>query len=184
MGETITPRLQAAIDWATELHAGQFRDDDATPYIEHPLDVMRKLRDLGGVDDEDLLVTAMLHDTIEECGVTPAQIAERFGLHVSGLVKELTRPEPTEKEIEGKSGDEVYDIRSGYLIRSILAMSPVAHKVKLADRLSNLEEALRTRTGKKRDRYLAQTVRILNIIPKATNPPLYTAIKKLIKQNA
>lgn len=185
MGETISARLQAAIDWATELHDGQFRDgDDPAPYIEHPLDVMRKLRDVGGIDDEDLLVTAVLHDTIEECGITKAQIAERFGQRVAGLVQELTRPEPTEKEIAGLDKDEVYALRSQLLLRSVLVMSPVAQRVKLADRLSNLEEALRTRTGKKRERYLKQSHQLLEAIPKAVNPALHTAIKKLLKENA
>ena len=57
-------------------------------------------------------------------------------------------------------------------------MSHAAWEVKLADRLSNIEEAKLTRTGNKLTRYINQTEQILAIIPESVNPNLWNAIKQ------
>lgn len=63
-------KLSRALEFASVLHAGQWRRNrghhDKTPYIEHPLRVTYRLLKLG-VEDQDVLQAAMLHDTVEDC---------------------------------------------------------------------------------------------------------------------
>jgi (p)ppGpp synthase/HD superfamily hydrolase len=169
--------LDRALRLATRLHTGETRDGDAPlPYCTHPVEVVLHLRHVGGVTDSDLLVAAALHDTVEEGLISFDQISARFGPVVSELVRELTRYEPTSAETAGLSRNEIWTLRSETMLAEIAAMSPAARQIKLADRLSNLDEGLRTKTGQRLRRYLGQTRRILDIIPEATNPGLWRAI--------
>lgn len=161
-------------------HEGQVRDGECPlPYITHPLDVLANLRYTGEVTDPDMLCTAVLHDVVEESGVSFDEIEERFGAGVRELVQELTRYEPTEEERAGLSKDEIWELRSQLLLDEIAKMSPRAQAIKLADRLSNLNEATRAKVGKKLDRYNRQTAKILKIIPKGCNPGLWEAVRRL-----
>lgn len=163
--------------WAVELHRGQMREGDgALPYATHPFDVLARLRSVGGVVDEDLWCAAMLHDVVEETDATFADIEKRFGERIAVLVGELTRQEPTEKERAGLDEQQIYDLRNRMLLEGIRKMSPDAMRVKLADRLANMEEATRTRSGKKLERYVRQTKEILAIIPPEVNPALWQAV--------
>jgi (p)ppGpp synthase/HD superfamily hydrolase len=175
------PKVQKAIRWAAKRHEGQERDGEyALPYITHPIEVLVNLRYVGGVTDEDLLCGAILHDTIEESGVDPDDIEEKFGRRVRDLVVELTRREPTAEEIEGMSSEEIWQLRADMLLEEIGRMSPAAQRVKLADRLSNLREGIRTKWGEKLVRYLGHSALILETIPREVNPPLWDAIRELL----
>jgi (p)ppGpp synthase/HD superfamily hydrolase len=170
-------KLDEAIQVAVKLHTGQVRDgENALPYIMHPLEVLSNLRYVGGVTDEDMLTTAVLHDTVEEAGGDLDKIGKQFGKRVKSLVKELTREEPKKKKTVGKTEEEIWQLRADMLLEEIGKMSPGAQVIKLADRYSNVREALRSKTGDKLDRYLAQTVKILEIIPREVNPPLWDGI--------
>jgi (p)ppGpp synthase/HD superfamily hydrolase len=172
--------LEEAIEFAMKAHRRQVRDGESPlPYITHPLDVLANLRYTGNVTDPDLLVTAVLHDVVEESAIDPGEIEKLFGSRVRQLVEELTRREPTLKEKEGLNPDQVWELRSGMLLAEIAQMSPDAQAVKLADRLSNLNEARRVKLGKKLERYRRQTAQILKIIPKSANPGLWSALKAL-----
>lgn len=172
------PRLHEAILFAAEMHRGQDRDGDhPLPYLTHPLEVLVNLRYTSDCTDEDLLVVAALHDLIEETEATPASIETRFGLRVRVLVEELTREEPSAERISGLSKDEVWRLRADMLLTEIGIMSSDAQRVKLADRLSNLREAKRTKSAPKLERYVKQTTRILEIIPRSVSPGLWDAIQ-------
>lgn len=171
------PLLEAAIRSAVKWHAGQYRDgDSALPYIAHPFDVLSNLRNIGGVADEAMLCAAMLHDVVEECDVSPSKIEKKFGRQVANLVVELTREEPDEETWASLSPTDLYDLRNRMLLDGIKKMGPEAMQVKLADRLSNVLEAKRTRTGDKLQRYLTQTEQILQVIPRDVNPALWDAV--------
>ena len=80
------PRLQAAIAYALQAHAGQVRKGTAIPYASHLLAVCAIVQEHGG--DEDLACAAMLHDTIEDCGATHGPAIEaRFGPRVAAVVR-------------------------------------------------------------------------------------------------
>lgn len=173
--------LHDAVRFAAKQHRGQERDGPVPlPYITHPLDVMNRLRYAGRVEDEAILAAAALHDLVEECDVTFDDLEERFGERVAGLVRELTRREPTDRETAGMSDEQIADLRSQWLLDEIARQSPDAQQVKLADRLSNLTAALATRTGEKRERYVRQSERILGIIPRDVNPHLWDELERLV----
>ena len=175
--------LQEAIQFAANAHAGQWRDGDhPVPYICHPIEVMLNLRHVGEVIDEAILVSAVLHDVLEECPqVSEDQIRESFSDRVASLVMAVTRREPTNEETAGLSDDERWQYRSELLLSEIAAMSNDAQMIKLADRLSNITEAKRTRKGKKLKRYVAQTKAMLEIIPRQRNPRLWDAIQRCLQ---
>jgi len=169
--------LSRAIKWAAKLHLTQFRDGDhPLPYIVHPIEVLSNLRYVGGIEEESMLIVAVLHDTVEEGGTTLAKIQEKFGERVAALVEELTRYEPTESEKSGLTTDQIWQLRSDLLLAEIAKMSKSAQTIKLADRLSNVQEAYRSKSGKELTRYIDQTQRILTIIPREANPGLWDAI--------
>ncbi|MFN3682492.1 MAG: HD domain-containing protein [Fimbriimonadaceae bacterium] len=176
--------LHKALKWAEKLHRGQERDGPSPlPYATHPVDVACKLRYLAGVEDATDLCAALLHDVVEECGVPPAKVAKRFGEEVGGLVRELTRTEPTPDEASGLTPEQLWELRSRMLLDDIRRMSVRAQRIKLADRLSNLEAALATRSGEKRDRYVRQSYLILEAIPRDVAPPLWDAIRSLLESS-
>src|SRR5579859_1540055 len=141
----MSENVDRAIRLAAELHKGQVRDGEkALPYIVHPIEVLSNLRYVGGVTEEDMLVAAALHDTVEESGVELTGLKKDFGPRVESLVKELTREEPSPEQTVGLTPDEIWSLRSKMLLAEIARMSRDAQQLKLADRLSNVKEGLRT----------------------------------------
>lgn len=123
--------LQAAIEFATIAHRGQVRKGDGRPYIMHPLSVMTRLSTIKKSTNMYLLATAaVLHDTVEDCGVLIETIAEKFGYYVAGLVQELTL-DKSKYETIGKTK---------YLQQEMVKMSSYALCIKLCDRLDNVED--------------------------------------------
>ena len=83
--------LLEAAAFAAECHRTQRRkDNEATPYINHPLQVARVLACEGGVTEPAVLVAALLHDTVEDTDATPQDIEQRFGPDVRAYVEEVT----------------------------------------------------------------------------------------------
>ena len=68
--------IQRAYDFAAQCHHGQMRLS-GDPYIVHPLAAATILADLHL--DPDTIMAALLHDVLEDCGVTVDQLTERFG---------------------------------------------------------------------------------------------------------
>lgn len=171
--------LQEAVSWAAELHHGQSRDGEVAPipYLAHPLEVMSLLRYVGAVTDLDMLAGAVLHDVVEDCDVNVKDVESRFGPRVAFFVREMTRREPTSAQTSGMHRDAIWELRSEMLLDDIRKMAPEVWPLKLADRLSNIREARFAKRGRKLERYLRQTRRILEIIPETANPPLWRAVK-------
>jgi GTP diphosphokinase / guanosine-3',5'-bis(diphosphate) 3'-diphosphatase len=66
--------LEAAI-FAACKHQGHIRKDElASPYITHPLTVAREIYATGKVDDQPILVAAILHDTLEDTKTTKDEL--------------------------------------------------------------------------------------------------------------
>ena len=81
-------KLSLAITLATNAHDGQI-DKAGFPYIAHPFRVMQSLHFQGY--DEDMLVAAILHDTVEDTAMTLDIIETHFGQGVRNLVDAVTR---------------------------------------------------------------------------------------------
>lgn len=86
-----TARLLSALQFSASKHRDQRRKDrEASPYINHPIEVAHVLASVGGVTDVTVLVAAVLHDTIEDTRTTTEELEQRFGAEVRALVLELT----------------------------------------------------------------------------------------------
>lgn len=131
-GRAVSPYLRRVAKFAAEAHAGQFRKDAKhTPYISHPVKVANILRNEAGITDETVLAAALLHDTVEDCGVDPKVIAARFGDDVARLVLEVTNP-------EGMPKDEVKRLQ----VEKSKLRSSGGNALKLSDRIDNLRDVL------------------------------------------
>lgn len=120
-------RIDAAKAFAKRFHEGQVRRGGSgfVPYYdEHVLGVYHILRDECGIEDEDILIIALLHDTVEDTACTYEDIEKEFGADIRTQVQLLTR-------ITGEPF-------SAYAGRLFANGSYRAILVKLADRLHNL----------------------------------------------
>jgi guanosine-3',5'-bis(diphosphate) 3'-pyrophosphohydrolase len=80
-----------AADFAARKHRQQKRkDEESSPYINHPLAVATLLAEVGGVTDAEVLAAAILHDTLEDTETTPEELEAAFGPRVRALVAEVT----------------------------------------------------------------------------------------------
>jgi guanosine-3',5'-bis(diphosphate) 3'-pyrophosphohydrolase len=141
---------------------------------------MLNLHWIGGVKDEEMLIAALCHDLLEETATQPDDLKVRFGKRVYDLVFELTRIEPL---VEANwSKDRIWLVSADALLAEVTKMSPDAQVIKLADRLANTNEAHRFRTGKGLERYLWQSTRIMDAIPREQNPALWDALHTAIKR--
>ncbi|PWS54309.1 HD domain-containing protein [Pseudoalteromonas sp. meg-B1] len=75
---------------ASKYHVQQKRKSDGSPYINHLIEVAALLTDKAGVDDDDELCAAILHDILEDTGVTTAEIYKTCGQRVLELVEALS----------------------------------------------------------------------------------------------
>ncbi len=122
--------IRAAYEVAAAAHSTQKRDN-GDPYITHPLAVADILA--GYRLDQGSIVTALLHDTIEDTPVKLAEITKRFGSTVAGLVDGVTKL--TRLELQSDRTKQAENFR-----KLVLAMSRDIRVliVKLADRLHNM----------------------------------------------
>lgn len=122
--------IRRAFDVAQKAHEGQLRDN-GDPYITHPLAVAMILA--GFRLDVSSVITALLHDTVEDTGVTQEQLRAEFGDTVSELVDGVTKL--TRLELQSDRTKQAENFR-----KLVLAMSKDIRVllVKLADRLHNM----------------------------------------------
>ena len=80
--------MRRAYRFADEAHLGQMRNS-GEPYITHPIAVAAQCAEWKL--DAQALMAALLHDAIEDCGVTKPELIERFGAPVAELVDGLTK---------------------------------------------------------------------------------------------
>lgn len=82
----LTPRFEAALVYAAQLHAAQTRKGSGVPYVSHLMAVASLVLEAGG--DEDAAIAALLHDAAEDQGGlrTLAEIRRRFGDGVADIV--------------------------------------------------------------------------------------------------
>lgn len=86
-----TYRIEQAIRAASVLHKDQIRKGNLPyPYISHLMSVAMILHDY--TDDEDTIVAAFLHDTLEDTDYTPEELQEDFGGKIKDIVLSLSEP--------------------------------------------------------------------------------------------
>ena len=124
--------LLHALTFAAARHRDQRRKDAAaSPYINHPIAVATALWHEGEVRDPVALIAAILHDTVEDTGVTAAELEAAFGAAVAATVLEVTDDKSLPK-----------DRRKQLQIEHAPHLTPAAKLVKLADKLCNLRDII------------------------------------------
>ena len=120
-------RIIHAFEVAAELHKAQ-RRKSGEPYIIHPVAVCAILGQLGL--DEDTLVAALLHDTVEDTGYTLKQLAQEFGDTIALLVDGVTKLD----KVEFGAAAQAETVR-----KMVIAMAKDIRVlfIKLGDRLHN-----------------------------------------------
>ena len=81
-------RVRDAYRFADEAHLGQFRAS-GEPYITHPIAVAGLCAEWKL--DAQAIMAALMHDAMEDCGITKAELIERFGAPTADLVDGLTK---------------------------------------------------------------------------------------------
>lgn len=81
-------RPLSALAYAARCHAGQVRESDGTPIIEHLSEVARLLRDAGCPDS--VIAAGLLHRVVQDTDVDTDALATRFGPRVADLVDATT----------------------------------------------------------------------------------------------
>jgi GTP diphosphokinase / guanosine-3',5'-bis(diphosphate) 3'-diphosphatase len=144
--------INRAYVFSMKAHGSQTRAS-GDPYYSHPIEVAGILTDLH-LDDETI-VTAILHDTIEDTLATPEEIEKRFGPNVARLVDGVTKLSRIEAQSESQRAAE-------NLRKFLLAMSGDIRVllVKLADRLHNMRTLHFIPDQEKRRRIARETMDI------------------------
>ena len=118
-----------AMIFAACAHDGMLRKGTNVPYIVHPAEVAAIASTL--TDDPEILAAAVLHDVIEDCGVTGQELAQRFGARVAELVL---------SETQERCGDPcmTWETRKRAAIAQIAGGGRASKIIALSDKLSNM----------------------------------------------
>jgi len=152
-----------AIDFAARKHRDQRRkDQEASPYINHPISVSLMLAEIGGIADAEVLAAAILHDTLEDTDTTPEELVQAFGPRVRKLVEEVTDdkdlPKAKRKELQ---------------IAHAVQLSPGAVLIKLGDKISNVLDVTHSPPAnwniERRTEYLDWAEAVVNNCPRVNS---------------
>ncbi len=120
--------LLKAVQFSAEKHQGQKRKGaDASPYINHPIEVAAMLANVADVQDLTILIAAVLHDTIEDTHTSPEDLEALFGAAVCSLVQEVSDDKRLPKSE-----------RKRLQIEHAPRLSEQAKLIKLADKSANV----------------------------------------------
>lgn len=144
-------RIKRAYLFSEKCHTGQVRQS-GDPYITHPLAVANILADMHM--DSESLMAGLLHDVIEDTGVTKGQISRRFGRTVADLVDGVSKLGEIESASRAEQQAESFQKMTLAMSRDIRVML-----VKLADRLHNMR-TLGVLSPEKRRRIARETIDI------------------------
>ncbi len=144
-------KVLEAFKFADEAHLGQFRAS-GEPYITHPIAVAGLCADWKL--DVQAIMAALMHDTIEDQGVTKAALIERFGAPTAELVDGLTKLDKLHFSTREQGQAESFR-------KMLLAMARDVRVIliKLADRLHNMR-TMHAMTPDKRQRIARETLDI------------------------
>jgi guanosine-3',5'-bis(diphosphate) 3'-pyrophosphohydrolase len=170
--EILSATLFAAHKHGTQRRKGVV----AEPYINHLVEVAELVAGALTELDTNLIIAAILHDTIEDAGVTSEELTQRFGTDVAELVAEVTDDKLLPKED-----------RKRLQVEHAPKLSARAQTIKLADKISNLRSILLSppedwSLERKREyfRWAAQVVEGLT----APNPALRSEFESTLKRFA
>ncbi|MGA0025103.1 MAG: HD domain-containing protein, partial [Burkholderiales bacterium] len=95
-----TDLILRAVAFAAHKHRDQRRKDkEASPYINHPIELVQVLWDEGGVRDPLVIASALLHDTLEDTETSWQELRGEFGEEIADIVLEVTDTKWIRKEV-------------------------------------------------------------------------------------
>ena len=144
-------KVREAYRFADEAHLGQFRAS-GEPYITHPIAVAGLCAEWKL--DAQAIMAALMHDAMEDCGITKIELIERFGAPVADLVDGLTKLDKLQFSTREESQAESFR-------KMLLAMARDVRVIliKLADRLHNMR-TMDVMAPAKRSRIAGETLDI------------------------
>lgn len=152
-------RYVAALQFAAKRHATQKVPGSDLPYVVHLVSVANEVIAAAPAADADLAVQcALLHDTIEDAGVTFAEIEQAFGAAVAHGVQALSKDPALPKP------EQMPDS-----LRRIRAQPPAVWMVKLGDRITNLQPPPAHWTMAKRTTYRDEAIVIADALAGASD---------------
>lgn len=162
------------MNFAALKHSSQRRKDSAkTPYINHPIGVANILANEANVTDLEVLMGAVLHDTVEDTETSFDEIEANFGANVRKIVEEVT-DDKTLPKLE----------RKRLQIEHAKTASPKAKLVKLADKLYNLRDLQKEIpegwTKERGDEYFAWAKKVVDNL-RGTNNEMEKELDEIFK---
>lgn len=161
-----------AFEFANKAHKG-VRRRSGEPYILHPIDVAKIVVQEIGLGYKSI-VTALLHDVVEDTEYTVDDISRLFGPKIASLVDGLTKMKSTmDSKNIGKTEEQEKSIQAENFKRILLTLNDDVRVIliKLADRLHNLR-TIASMPERKQDKILSETMYIF--IPLAHRLGLYS----------
>ena len=129
-GQHYAVNLLKALEYASQMHRDQRRKGvEASPYINHPIQVAEVLATVGEVEDLETLMAAVLHDTVEDTDTTFMDLSNKFGSEVSDLVAEVTDDKSLPKTERKKQQ-----------VKHAPTLSEKAKMIKIADKICNVRD--------------------------------------------
>lgn len=125
---TLSELFEQALVFSKQKHEGQFRKGNTAPYISHPMVVASYVLECGG--SENQAIAALLHDVIEDCGVTKEDLEKHFNPTIAKLVMEVT------EQLDW--GQCPWEERKKKYIQQVRVASREAHLIALCDKYHNL----------------------------------------------
>ena len=139
-------RVRAAFEYARAAH-GEQRRKDGSLYITHPLATAQIIAEMGL--DEESIMAGLLHDVIEDTGVTHEEVAKKFGSDVAEIVEGVTKL--SRIPFSSKEEEQMENLR-----KMLLAMAKDIRVIliKIADRLHNMRTMEYQSAEKQREKAL------------------------------
>ena len=122
------PIARAALRFAQLRHAGQYREFDHAPFIDHPIEVGSLLCWDG--QSEEVLAAGLLHDVLEKTATTGDELARRFGTRIGRLVESVS-DDPSITDYESRKRD---------LRNRVAQAGPDTRAVFAADKIAKVRE--------------------------------------------
>jgi guanosine-3',5'-bis(diphosphate) 3'-pyrophosphohydrolase len=167
--------LLKAVHFASIKHSAQRRKGkDHSPYINHPIRVAVTLWDRGGVREQDVLLAALLHDTLEDTQTSYQELAREFGVPVANIVREVSDDKSKPKSV-----------RKALQIEHAPHLSREAKLVKLGDKICNVEDIIGDPPddwpASRRSEYLDWAEKVVRGL-KGVHPTLENAFMEILRK--
>lgn len=158
--------IEKALDTIKTYHAGVKRKS-GEPFFTHPIHVALIL--LGYCKEEDAIVSALLHDTVEDTSLSLSKVEARFGKTVARIVEKLTNLADQSKKLSLDNHE--------YIERLTKSEDKLVAYVKLADRLHNMRTIQGHSDLKKQQKIAEETFQLF--VPMAKQLGLTDVAKEL-----